>query len=227
MTGAVYAGSARFTTLAPGRVTRHSFSFAEHYDPANLGFGPMVCHNDDVLEPAGGYPDHPHRDLEIVTWVLEGVLVHTDDAGRALALEPGDVQVMSAGSGIRHAEVADPSSGRTRFLQTWLRPDEPGLAPSWRVEGVEPGPGLTAVVGAGALPIGTEGARLDIARLSPGEHAQLPDAPLLHAFVAVGGGRLGGLELGAGDAVRLDDESSTAFEATAAGTELLVWSFSS
>jgi redox-sensitive bicupin YhaK (pirin superfamily) len=224
MTLAVYAGSSRFTTSGPDRSTRHSFSFGEHYDPANLGFGPMICHNDDVLEPGGGYPDHPHADLEIVTWVLDGVLLHTDDAGNTEELRPGAVQVMSAGSGIRHAELGDARSGPTRFLQTWIRPDEPGTPPGWRSEHVDPGPGLTTVVGDGALTIGTRGASLAIARLRPGTSTPLPDAARQHAFVAVGAGRIDGRVVGPGDAVRLTDQPGATFEATT-DTELLVWSF--
>lgn len=205
-------------------MTRHSFSFGEHYDPANLGFGPMICHNDDALEPGGGYPDHPHADLEIVTWVLAGVLLHTDDTGSTEELHPGDVQVMSAGAGIRHSEIADAGSGPTRFLQTWIRPDEPGLPPSRRAEHVDPGSGLTTVVGDQALTIGTRGASLSIARLRPGMRAGLPDAARQHAFVAVGAGRLDGQLVGSGDAVRLTDQPGASFEATA-DTELLVWSF--
>ncbi len=205
-------------------MTRHSFSFGEHYDPANLGFGPMICHNDDLIEPGGGYPDHPHADLEIVTWVLDGVLLHTDDAGHTQELRPGDVQVMSAGAGIRHAEMADARSGATRFLQTWIRPDESGTPPSWRSERVEPGSGLTTVVGDSALHIGTRGASLSIARLPAGMSVELPDTVRQHAFVAVGGGRLDDQGLGAGDAVRLTDQPGATFEATA-DTELLVWSF--
>ena len=224
MTLALYAGSSRFITTGPDRLTRHSFSFGEHYDPANLGFGPMICHNDDVIDPGGGYPDHPHTDLEIVTWVLEGVLLHTDDTGNTEELRPGDVQVMSAGAGIRHAEMADPGSGPTRFLQTWIRPDESGMPPRWRSEHVAPGPGLTTMVGGDALTIGTRGASLSIARLRPGMATRLPDTARQHAFVAVGGGRIDDQDMGAGDAVRLTDQPGATFEATA-DTELLVWSF--
>ena len=220
----LYAGSDRSSTSAPGRLTHHSFSFGEHYDPANVGFGPMVCHNDDVLAPGGGYPDHPHADLEIVTWVLDGVLLHTDDAGNTEELRPGDVQVMSAGSGIRHAEIADAHSGPTRFLQTWIRPDEAGTAPRWRSESVHPQDGLTTVVGEHGLRIGTAGATLSIARLRAGARAELPDAARLHAFVAVGAGRVNDVEARAGDAVRMTDQRGAAFEATA-DTELVVWSF--
>lgn len=224
MSTALYAGSNRFITTDTDRITRHSFSFGEHYDPANLGFGPMICHNDDSLTPGGGYPDHPHTDLEIVTWVLDGVLLHTDDAGNTDELRPGDVQVMSAGSGIRHAEVADPHSGPTRFLQTWIKPDESGTPPRWRSESIDPKTGLTTVVGQHGLSIGTRGATLSIARLQPGSGVELPDAARLHAFVAVGGGRIGDLEARAGDAVRLTDQPGATFEANA-DTELIVWSF--
>lgn len=224
MSTALYAGWNRFTTSEENRVTRHSFSFGEHYDPANVGFGPMICHNDDVLAPGGGYPDHPHADLEIVTWVLDGVLLHTDDAGNTEELRPGHLQVMSAGSGIRHAEVADAHSGPTRFLQTWIRPDEAGTAPRWRSEHVDPRPGLTTVVGEHGLRIGTAGATLSIARLHAGASAQLPDAARMHAFVAVGGGRIDDVETQAGDAVRLTGQPGAAFVATA-DTELIVWSF--
>ena len=222
----MYAASSRFVSPGPGRSTRHSFSFGEHYDPANLGFGPMICHNDDLMDPGSGYPDHPHADLEIVTWVLDGVLLHTDDAGNTDELQPGDVQVMSAGAGIRHAEMADAASGPTRFLQTWIRPNEPGTPPCWRSERVDPGTGLTTVVGPGALAIGTRGATLHVARLAPGTGVELPDAARQHAFVARGAGRIDDLELGPSDAVRLTDQPGARFEATA-DTELLVWSFTS
>lgn len=224
MSTALYAGSNRFITSGERRITRHSFSFGEHYDPANLGFGPMICHNDDALAPGGGYPDHPHSDLEIVTWVLDGVLLHTDDAGNTEELRPGDVQVMSAGSGIRHAEIADAQCGPTRFLQTWINPDEVGTPPRWRSESIHPGAGLTTVVGKHGLSIGARGAQMSIARLDGGALAQLPDAGLLHAFVAVGAGRIGDTEATAGDAVRLTDQPGATFVATA-DTELIVWSF--
>ncbi|HXH80690.1 pirin family protein [Nocardioides sp.] len=219
-----HPGRDRFSSSAPGRVTHHSFSFGPHYDPANFGFGPMVCHNDDRLEPGGGYPDHPHTDLEIVTWVLEGVLLHSDDHGNTEVLQAGDVQVMSAGSGVRHSEMADAASGPTRFLQTWITPDEPGTPPTWRTEHVEPGPGPTAVVGDGGLPVGTRGASLHIARLTAGTTIDLPEVGRQHLFVAVGGGCVHGQALGAGDAVRLTDQPGVTFESTT-DTELLVWTF--
>jgi redox-sensitive bicupin YhaK (pirin superfamily) len=231
MTMALYAGSERTSATAAGRVTRHSFSFGPHYDPANLGFGPLVCHNDDVLDPSGagvaGYPDHPHSELEIVTWVLEGALVHTDSTGARHVVEAGRAQVLSAGTGIRHSEVADRASGRCRFVQAWLAPSLPGAVPSY-VLGEAPGPssGLLEVVGGDGLPIGTTGARLLVARLLAGQSVELPEDPRQHVFAATGAVEIGGRPLRAGDAVRISDEPGRVVRASEP-TELLVWSFAS
>ena len=222
---AVYAGSLRSSSTDPGRQTRHSFSFGPHYDPANLGFGPLVCHNDDLLEPGSGYPDHPHSELEIVTWVLEGALVHTDSTGTSHVVEAGRAQVLSAGSGIRHSEVADRASGRCRFVQAWLAPSAAGTDPSYVLgEAPPPASGLVEVVGGDGLPIGTSGARLLVARLSPGATISLPEDPRQHVFAATGSVSLDDLALAAGDAVRITDEPGHLVRASAA-TDLLVWSF--
>jgi quercetin 2,3-dioxygenase len=221
----LYAGSDRSSSTDEGRVTRHSFSFGPHYDPANLGFGPLVCHNDDVLSPAAGYPDHPHSELEIVTWVLEGALVHTDSTGARHVVEAGRAQVLSAGTGIRHSEVADGGSGRCRFVQAWLAPSSSGTTPSYVLgEAPRPGSGLVEVVGGAGLPIGTAGARLLLARLSPGDAVTLPDDARQHVFAATGSVSLDGLSLRSGDAVRVEDEPGHVVSATEP-TELLVWSF--
>ena len=225
---ALYAASERSCTTDGGRTTRHSFSFGPHYDPANLGFGPLVCHNDDVLEHGAGYPEHPHSELEIVTWVLEGALVHTDPTGARHVVEAGRAQVLSAGSGIRHSEVADPASGRCRFVQAWVLPTWTGTEPSYVLgEAPPPASGLVDVVGgADGLPIGTRGARLLMARLAPGQSVGLPDDPRQHVFAATGSVSLGEAVLDAGDAVRLADEPGHVVRASAEA-ELLVWSFSS
>lgn len=230
MTVALYAGSQRSQSADAGRVTRHSFSFGPHYDPANLGFGPLVCHNDDVLDPSparvAGYPEHPHSELEIVTWVLEGALVHTDSTGASHVVGAGRAQVLSAGSGIRHSEVADLASGRCRFVQAWLSPSASGTDPSYVLgEAPPPGAGLVEVVGGSGLPIGTSGARLLVARLAPGDTVALPEDPRQHVFAATGSVSLDDLSLAAGDAARIIDEPGHAVRATAA-TELLVWTFS-
>ena len=235
----LYAGSQRFSTSDAGRVTRHSFSFGPHYDPANLGFGPLVSHNDDLLDPGAGYPDHPHSGLEIVTWVLDGALVHTASDGSRSVVSAGQAQVLSSGSGIVHSEVADAASGPCRFVQAWLRSDDPAGAPSYEL-GAAPGPadpgptdpgqdGLVPVAGGDGLPIRTAGATLSVARLSPGQSVALPSSPLLHVFAATGSVELadgdgGRLPLGPGDAVRISDEPGQVVRAVEA-SELLVWSF--
>jgi quercetin 2,3-dioxygenase len=225
MSMALYAGSERSSTTEGGRTTRHSFSFGPHYDPANLGFGPLVCHNDDVLVRGAGYPEHPHSELEIVTWVLEGALVHTDSTGARHVLEAGRAQVLSAASGIRHSEVADRASGRCRFVQAWLTPTNPGGVPSYVLgEAPPPASGLVEVVGGRGLPLGTRGARLLVGRLAPGQSVALPGDPSQHVFAATGSVSLGEVVLGAGDAVRLTDEPGRVVTASAA-TDLLVWSF--
>ena len=206
-------------------MTRHSFSFGPHYDPANLGFGPLVCHNDDVLERGAGYSEHPHAELEIVTWVLEGALVHTDSTGARHVVEAGRAQVLSAGTGIRHSEVGDPASGRCRFIQAWITPTTRGAEPSYVVgEAPSLGGGLAEVVGGDGLPIGSRGARLLLARLAPGQSAELPADPRQHVFAATGAVDLDGLALRAGDAVRLTDEPGRTVRASKP-SELLVWTF--
>ena len=221
----LYAGSDRSSTSATGRLTHHSFSFGEHYDPANLGFGPLVCHNDDDLAPGAGYPEHPHSELEIVTWVLEGALVHTDSTGSRHVLEAGRAQVISAGSGIRHSEVADTASGRCRFVQAWLTPTAAGSVPSHAVgQATDLTDGLVDVAGGGGLPIGTTGARLLVARLSAGQAVDLPDDPRQHVFAATGSLSLDGDPLRAGDAVRIEGGGGRRVRASSF-SELLVWSF--
>ena len=229
----VRRGSGRFVSRDEGRSTRHSFSFGDHYDPDNVGFGPMVCHDDHLLRGGAGFPDHPHRDLEIVTWVLSGALVHTASVGAPTAVGAGQVQVLSAGTGILHSEIAEHGSGPTRFVQTWVRPDEPGAAPSYAsaaVHDVVAGGGLVPVVsgrdGGAVARIGTASATLHAAVLDPGESVTLPDDPLQHVFVATGSLARSSLAepLSAGDAFRISDRPELRLTA-AAPTELLVWSF--
>jgi hypothetical protein len=222
------AGS-RFTTEAPGVTTRHSFSFGAHYDPANVGHAVLVAHNDDRVEPGHGYDLHPHADLEIVTWVLSGSLVHQDSEGHAHVVGPGQVQLLSAGSGVRHSERNDaPGAGEpTRFVQMWALPDQSGLRPTYALATVDPHgltplasgiPGLDAAVG-----IRTAGAALHVARLAPGESVTLPDAPRLHVFVARGAVDLEGAGvLDDGDAARFTAEAGPRLTATGPA-EVLVW----
>lgn len=230
MTVLVRRGSDRFLTREVGRSTRHGFSFGPHYDPEHLGFGPMVCHDDHVLRPGLGFPDHPHTDLEIVTWVVTGALAHSGAGGETL-LRPGSVQVQSAGSGIRHGEVAAEGVGPTRFVQVWLKPDHPGAEPSYQVAQVPPGDGGPVVVVSGDDPaaparVGVAGATMYAVDLAAGQSLTLPDAPLQHAFVVNGALARSSLAqpLAAGDAFLVTDQPGLELTA-AAPTQLLVWTF--
>jgi redox-sensitive bicupin YhaK (pirin superfamily) len=222
-------GTDRYLTRGEGHFTRHSFSFGGHYDPENVAFGPLVCHDDHRLAAGTGFDDHPHRDLEIVTWVLSGSLRHTDSAGHSGEVGPGSLQVLSAGSGVTHAEIAGPD-GPARFVQAWLTPDRPGGDPSYDVVPVPLPAGELSVVASGSLPapvrLGVAGATLRVARLGAGDTVTLPDEPLQHVFVAGGALTRSSLAepLADGDAFRIREHPGLAVTA-AVPTELLVWSF--
>lgn len=199
----------RFVTEYDGVVSRHSFSFGVHYDPLNIGFGMLVSHNEDTLEPTTGYAEHPHRDLEIVTYVLEGELRHRDTAGHAGVIVPGQVQVMGAGSGVLHEEHAGP--GLTRFVQMWVRPDETGLPPAYRTEVVD-------LDGWQTVAVRSSRAVLHTTRLGT---TTLPTAPRVHLFVARGTATLEtGEVLRAGDTARITDCEGPRISGDA---EVLAW----
>ncbi len=195
-----------------GITSRHAFSFGPHYDPDNLRFGPLVACNEEWLAPGAGFPEHPHREVEIVTWVVEGELAHHDDAGHTGTVPAGRTQWLSAGSGVRHSERNASGEHPCRFVQMWLEPAESGGAPAY---GTLDAP----IVRTPRLP----GATLRIAR---GDLA-LPPARLVYLHVVRGQVRLGTERLGPGDAARLTDpEPVTARPLTAEagpGAEYLVW----
>ncbi len=222
----VRASDSRFRTLDEGRETRHSFSFGAHYDPRDVGFASLVAHNDERLPPGTGYAEHPHADTEIVSWVVEGALRHTSTVGSGV-LPVGSAQLLSAGSGVVHSEVADGPA--TRFVQAWVRPSASGTPPRWASAPVEAGPAWTCLAGpGGVLPLGADGAALHVASLQEGVRLALPDAARLHLFV-VATGPSDGLMLGErrlvdGDAARQLDEGARTI--TGAGScQALVWSF--
>lgn len=223
MTLQLCQASSRFVTRAEGRTTWHGFSFGAHYDPARVGFGALIAHNDERLPPGTGYPDHPHSDTEIVTFVLSGALRHTDSTGVTGVLEPGRVQRMSAGSGVVHSEVCE-AGEQTRFIQAWVRPDIPGTVPSYAEASGLGTDALVCLVGPAAVPIGTTGASFHLGRLAAGTSLELPDAERLHVFVTSGQVSIGEALLDPDDAALLVDEGGRSIR-SAAGAQVLVWAF--
>ncbi len=231
MSADIRRSSSRFIEREQGRRTQHGFSFGAHYDPDWLSFGPMVCHDDHLLGAGKGFEEHPHSDLEIVTFVVSGMLRHTDSLGTEGTLSAGELAVLSAGEGVRHSETAS-EGGAAQFVQVWLRPDRTGAPPSYArttaaATSAAPGAGLIPLAGAGsAVELGVAGASYAVARLGALETLILPAAPRLHAYLTTGALQRFSLAepLQAGDALCFVDEP--AHEVTAAvPTELLVWTF--
>ncbi|MBC3190915.1 pirin family protein [Pseudonocardia sp. C8] len=223
----------RFRTETGWLDSRHSFSAGAHYDPANTHFGLLLLHNEDRVVPGRGYDEHPHRDTEILTWVLDGELEHRDTgSGRIERVAPGAVQRLGAGSGVRHSEHATPEQG-VRFVQMWVVPDTPGGDPEYAVRDAPVDVGGPVVLASGLarhrsvrmLPLRQERAALAVVRLRPGGVTELPAAPYVHAFVARGTAGLEAVpaELGAGDAARIVDDGGRRVTAGADGAEILVW----
>ncbi len=224
----------RFATKISWLDSKHSFSFGHHHDAANTHHGVLLVNNDDVVKPGTGFETHPHQDMEIVTWVLRGALVHQDSEGHNGVIYPGLAQRMSAGTGILHSEKNDRVPDRSEpvhFVQMWVVPDEPGIAPGY--EQLEIGDellrgGLVAVASGmdrheTAIRIKNKYAALHAARLEPGQSVELPEAPFLHLFVPRGEVTLEGAgDLREGDAVRLTATGGQRLTATTAA-EVLVW----
>lgn len=194
---------------------KHHFSFADYYDPARMGWGALRVWNDDTIAPNTGFPAHPHADMEIVTYVREGAITHEDNQGNKGRTEAGDVQVMSAGSGIRHSEY-NLEPNQTRIFQIWIVPNRRGGAPSW---GAKPFPkgdrsGRFVTLASGfdgdtdALPIRTD-ARVLGATLKAGETAEYMLGKNRHGYLvpAKGTVEVNGVRLEARDGAAIRDEA--------------------
>ena len=194
---------------------RHHFSFARYYDPDRMGHGSLRVWNDDEIAPNTGFPPHPHSDMEIITYVREGAITHEDSLGHKGRTEAGDVQVMSAGSGIRHAEFNREDVPTTLF-QIWIEPSVAGGEPSWGAKPFPRGdrsgrfvPLASGFAGDGdALPIRAE-ARVLGAKLKAGDTAEYDISPARHAYLvpAVGSIEVNGVQIGARDGAAITDEA--------------------
>jgi redox-sensitive bicupin YhaK (pirin superfamily) len=224
--------------------SKHSFSFSRHYDPANTHHGLLLVNNDDIVAAGTGFETHPHRDMEIVTWVLQGSLVHQDSEGNRGLIYPGLAQRMSAGTGILHSEKNDswrhqlsgdttPHADPVRFVQMWVLPDEGGIKPGYEQaelsddrlrSGLVPvASGMDRHAGDTAIRIAQRDAALYAARLASGQEVVVPDAPFVHLFVARGTVDLEGAgTLAEGDAVRLTGVGGQRLTAVE-DAEVLVW----
>jgi redox-sensitive bicupin YhaK (pirin superfamily) len=231
----------RFKTNIGWLDSKHSFSFSRHWDPGNTHHGLLLVNNDDIVLPGSGFETHPHRDMEIVTWVMQGSLVHQDSTGHSGVIYPGLAQRMSAGTGILHSEKndswrlagGDRHDDPVHFVQMWVVPDEGGITPGYEQLEIEDellrgglvpvASGMDRHDGASAIRIKNRYAALYAARLKVDQSVELPEAPYLHLFVPRGMVELEGAgTLNAGDAVRFTatgGQKVTALEPS----EILVW----
>ncbi|PYM03555.1 MAG: quercetin 2,3-dioxygenase [Candidatus Rokuibacteriota bacterium] len=205
------------------------FSFDHYHDPKNVAFGPLRVFNDDTVQPGTGFPPHSHADMEIISYVLSGALEHRDSGGHRGVIGPGEVQVMSAASGITHAEYNPAATEPVHFLQIWLLPRRRGGQPRWAQRAFTPADRagrLLAVVsgdGRGTLAIDQD-ATMYIAALGAGEavkHAVNPDRRA-YVFVIDGGVELNGDGLAAGDQARISGAAPLEIHATRASELLLI-----
>ena len=208
----------------------HTFSFADYHDPRHMGFGHLRVINEDRVQPGTGFGTHGHRDMEIISYVLEGALAHQDSMGNGSTIVPGDVQRMSAGTGVRHSEFNHAKDGVTHFLQIWIEPSVAGIPPSYEQKHFDTASkrGRLRLV---ASPDGREGsvkihqdALLFAALLDGGEKAVHKLQPGRRAYVHVARGKLevNGQPLEAGDALKAVGASEIVLE-KGEGSEVLLF----
>ncbi|QBC30354.1 pirin family protein [Pandoraea sp. XY-2] len=196
--------------------SHHTFSFANYYDPKQVGFSDLLVINDDRVAPAQGFGKHPHRDMEIFSYVLEGALEHKDTMGTGSVIEPGDVQLMSAGRGVAHSEFNHSPTSPVHFLQIWIVPNQAGIAPEYQQQHFTPEEkrGQLRLI---ISPDGSDNslhihqdARVYAGLFDGDESATLTLAPNRYAYVHVarGGVSLNGVALAEGDGVRVRNETA-------------------
>jgi quercetin 2,3-dioxygenase len=212
--------------------SRHTFSFGEYYDAGHMGFGPLRVINEDRVRPGAGFGTHGHRDMEIISYVLEGALEHKDSIGTGSVIRPGDVQRMSAGTGIRHSEFNHSEKEAVHFLQIWLLPERDGLPPSYEQKTFadDEKRGRLRLVASrdgrdGSVTVHQD-AEVFAAVLNEGEtvsHA-LPAGRKAWLQVVRGAVALNGAELGAGDGAQAMDVSALEVSGRSDGSEILLFS---
>ncbi len=209
--------STRGKTLLPWLDSAHTFSFGEYHDPAYMGFLSLRVINDDLIAPSSGFGMHPHRDMEIISWVLDGALQHRDSLGNGSVIKPGDIQVMSAGSGIRHSEFNPSTSESCRLLQIWILPDARGHEPRYDQRALDPASCRNRLALA-AGPFDSDAvvkihqdARMYVARLSNAAAVTHALAPGRSAYLQIARGNVtlnGSITLADGDAAEIQGENS-------------------
>jgi quercetin 2,3-dioxygenase len=194
----------------------HSFSFADYYDPDRMGFGPLRVINEDRVRPGMGFGTHGHRDMEILSYVLEGRLEHKDSLGTGSTIAPGDVQRMSAGRGVLHSEYNPSRDDGVHFLQIWIEPSVRGIAPGYEQSRVDDAAkrGRLALIagpaGSGAAVTIHQDARVYASLLDGAEHVrhELAAGRRAYVHVARGSAAVNGIALGAGDAAKVENEAT-------------------
>jgi redox-sensitive bicupin YhaK (pirin superfamily) len=201
--------------------SKHSFSFGDYDDPAHIGFRALRVINEDRIIPGAGFPRHGHRDMDILSYVLDGALQHKDSIGNGTVIRPGEIQRMSAGTGVEHSEFNASQSEPAHFLQIWIIPEKRGIKPSYEQKSVplEERRGKLRLVAAPDAPEGAvtlhEEARVYVANLAAGERVSHDIAPDRGVWVQVARGIVGlnGTELREGDGAALEDEARAEIEA--------------
>ena len=208
----------------------HSFSFADYYDPQHVEFGPLRVINEDRVQPGAGFATHGHRDMEIISYVLEGELAHKDSMGNGSTIRPGDVQRMSAGTGVRHSEFNASKTGMLHFLQIWILPSVEGIEPGYeerRFDAAEKRGRLALIASpdraAGSVLIHQD-ARAYAGLFDGAEQAtlQVRSGRLIYVHVARGAIRANGTALDTGDALKLTDVTTLVLQ-DGRGAEVLVF----
>lgn len=210
--------------------TKHTFSFGQYRDPREQGFSDLLVINDDIVQPGMGFGTHPHQDMEIFTYILEGALEHKDSMGTGSIIRPGDVQMMSAGTGIRHSEFNPSPAERVHLLQIWIVPDKRGVAPRYQqvhFDAAEKRGKLRQIISPdsadGSLNV-YQDVRVYAGLFDGDERADLSLADNRYAYVHVARGSLevNGVRLNAGDGARVRQETKLSFS-KGEQAEVLVW----